>query len=109
MVRNARAIQADLLANFFLGRAEDFQRDGDTFLVSTTPQDFHAVLARLQQAGNSVTEAELAMVPRNTVAVSGKDAEQLLKLLDALESLDDVSKVFSNFDMDSSTIAEVAN
>ena len=89
--------------------AEDFQRDGDTFLVSTTPQDFHAVLARLQQADNSVTEAELAMVPRNTVAVSGKDAEQLLKLLDALESLDDVSKVFSNFDMDSSTIAEVAN
>ncbi|MEE8061441.1 MAG: YebC/PmpR family DNA-binding transcriptional regulator [Gemmatimonadales bacterium] len=87
--------------------AEDFQRDGDAFVVTTTPQDFHAVLQQLQARGQPVEDAELAMIPQNTVAVSGKEAEQLLKLLDALESLDDVSKVFSNFDMDSSTIAQV--
>jgi transcriptional/translational regulatory protein YebC/TACO1 len=48
------------------------------------------------------------MVPQNTVEVSGKEAEQLLRLLDAVEALEDVSKVFSNFDMATSTIAEVA-
>ena len=87
--------------------AEDFQRDGDALVVTTTPQDFHSVLQQLQARGQPVEEAELAMIPQNTVAISGKEAEQLLKLLDALESLDDVSKVFSNFDMDSSTIAQV--
>ena len=87
--------------------AEDFQRDGDAFVVTTTPQHFHAVLQRLQARGQPVEDAELAMIPQNTVAVSGKEAELLLKLLDALESLEDVSKVFSNFDMDSSTIAQV--
>ena len=40
------------------------------------------------------------MVPKNTVKVEGKDAEALLKLIEALEELDDVSKVFSNFDID---------
>ena len=87
--------------------AEDFQKDGEAYVVTTTPQSFHTVLEAIQARGQPVAEAELAMLPQNTVAVSGGEAEQLLKLLDALEALDDVSKVFSNFDMDSSTIAEV--
>ena len=86
--------------------AEDFQVEGDEFLVTTSPADFHAVLEKLTARGFSVSEAELAMVPQNTVEVTGQDADQLLKLLEALEALDDVSKVFSNFDMDTSTIAE---
>ena len=88
--------------------AEDFQADGDAYIITTSSAKFHAVLEKLKAQGLSVTEAELAMVPRNTLEVSGKDAEQLLRLLDAVEALDDVSKVFSNFDMDTSTIAEVA-
>ena len=46
----------------------------------------------------------LAMVPKNTVKLEGKDATQLLRLLEVLEELDDVSKVFSNFDIDASMI-----
>ena len=88
--------------------AEDFQADGDSYIVTTASSDFHAVLEKLKTRGLSVTEAELAMVPQNTVEVSGKEAEQLLRLLDAVEALEDVSKVFSNFDMATSTIAEVA-
>jgi YebC/PmpR family DNA-binding regulatory protein len=89
--------------------AEDFQADGDAYVVTTASSEFHEVLEKLKAQGLSVTEAELAMVPQNTVEVSGKDAEQLLRLLDAVEALDDVSKVFSNFDMDTSTIAEVTS
>jgi YebC/PmpR family DNA-binding regulatory protein len=88
--------------------AEDFSAEADTFIVSTSPADFHRVLDALKGGGFAVTEAELAMVPQNTVQVEGKEAEELLRLLDAVEALEDVSKVFCNFDMDSSTIAEVS-
>jgi len=88
--------------------AQDFLPEGDTFVVITTPMDFHRVLGTLKEANLPITDAELAMAPQNTVNVVGKDAEQLLRLLDSVEALDDVSKVFSNFDMDTATIAEVS-
>ena len=58
-------------------------------------------------AGIGVAEAEIGMIPQNSVLVEGKDAEQLLKLTEALEDDDDVSKVFSNFDIDQDTLAAV--
>lgn len=87
--------------------AEDFVREGDQFIVSTHPNDLHTVKDALAAKGIRAAEAELAMVPRNTVKVEGKDAEALLRLIEALEELDDVSKVFSNFDIDSE-LAEAA-
>ncbi|MGB7212898.1 MAG: YebC/PmpR family DNA-binding transcriptional regulator [Gemmatimonadales bacterium] len=86
--------------------AEDFARDGDQYVISTTPAEFHAVDAMLRSRKLVPDSAEIAMVPKNTVKVEGKDADTLLKLLDALEELDDVAKVFSNFDIDASTMAE---
>lgn len=86
--------------------AEDFERDGDQYVVSTEPNAFHSVREALERKGFKVDEAELAMVPRNTVKVEGADAERLIKLIEALEELDDVSKVFSNFDIDASELAE---
>ena len=56
----------------------------------------------LQARKLEIESAEIAMVPKNTVKVEGKQAEQMLKLIEALEELDDVSKVFSNFDIDAS-------
>jgi YebC/PmpR family DNA-binding regulatory protein len=87
--------------------AEDFAREGEQYVVATAPNDFHAVQDALKAKGYTVDSAELAMVPKNTVKVEGADAEQLIKLLDKLEELDDVSKVFSNFDIDASTLADV--
>ena len=46
------------------------------------------------------------MVPKNTVKVEGADAERILRLMEVLEELDDVSKVFSNFDIDAAQLAE---
>jgi YebC/PmpR family DNA-binding regulatory protein len=86
--------------------AEDFAREGDQYIVSTPPNDLHAVTAALQAKGLAIESAELAMVPKNTVKVEGADAERILKLVETLEELDDVSKVFSNFDVDADALAE---
>ncbi|MEP6573579.1 MAG: YebC/PmpR family DNA-binding transcriptional regulator [Gemmatimonadota bacterium] len=86
--------------------AEDFVREGDQYVVSTTPNAFHAVQDALKARGVEIESAELAMVPKNTVKVEGKQAEQMLHLMEVLEELDDVSKVFSNFDIDAAQMAE---
>jgi YebC/PmpR family DNA-binding regulatory protein len=80
--------------------AEDFRREEDQFIVTTTPNDFHAVKAALQAKGFTAVEAEIAMIPKNTIKVAGKEATSLLKLLEELEELDDVQKVWANFDID---------
>jgi len=86
--------------------AEDFAREGDQYVVTTAPASFHAVQDALRARGLGVDSAELTMVPRNTVKVEGPDAERILKLMEALEELDDVSKVSSNFDIDAAQLAE---
>lgn len=80
--------------------AEDFARQDDTYIVSTVPADLHAVKQSLEAAGLVPTEAELSWIPRSTVRVEGDNAQQLLKLIEALEDLDDVQKVDANFEMD---------
>jgi YebC/PmpR family DNA-binding regulatory protein len=86
--------------------AEDFTRDGEQYVITTLPATIHAVQDALRGSGVAVDSAELAMVPRNSVKVEGADAERMLKLIEALEELDDVSKVFSNFDIDAAQLAE---
>ena len=80
--------------------AEDFQRAGDQYEISTDPTAMHSVRSALESRGIDVVEAEIASVPKNTVRVEGKNAEALVKLLEELEDLDDVQKVAANFDMD---------
>ncbi|HZE76354.1 MAG TPA: YebC/PmpR family DNA-binding transcriptional regulator [Gemmatimonadales bacterium] len=86
--------------------AEDFSREGDQYVVTTSPAAFHAVQDALRTRGIAIESAELAMLPKNTVKVEGADAERILKLVEALEELEDVSKVFSNFDIDAAQLAE---
>jgi transcriptional/translational regulatory protein YebC/TACO1 len=74
--------------------------------VTTTPATFHAVQDALRDRGLAIESAELAMMPKNTVKVEGADAERILRLVEVLEELDDVSKVFSNFDIDAAQLAE---
>ena len=78
------------------------------YVVTTDPASFHAVKSALEARGIVPTEAELAMVPRTTVPVSGRDnIEALFKLIDALEELDDVQKVWANFDIDDAELADL--
>ncbi len=64
--------------------------------ILTEPTRFDAVRQKLEAAGLAVTGAELAWVPESTVGVSGESAERLGELIDALEDLDDVQKVWTN-------------
>ncbi|MBA3346887.1 MAG: YebC/PmpR family DNA-binding transcriptional regulator [Gemmatimonadales bacterium] len=85
--------------------AEDFTREGEQYVVTTAPSAFHSVQDAIKARQLEIDSAELAMVPRNTVKVEGADAERILRLVEVLEELDDVSKVFSNFDIDASHLA----
>jgi YebC/PmpR family DNA-binding regulatory protein len=88
--------------------AEDFRREDDIYIVTTDPASFHAVQAALEAKKVLAMESELAMVPKNTVSVSGKEnVDQLLKLIDTLEDLDDVQKVWANFDIDDADLADL--
>ena len=86
--------------------AEDFAREGDQYIVTTAPATFHAVQDALAGRKLAIDSAELTMVPRNTVRVEGVDAERILKLMEVLEELEDVSRVSSNFDIDAAQLAE---
>ncbi len=86
--------------------AQDFAQDGDEYVVSTAPNDFHAVMDRLRAGGFELASSEIAMVPKNLVRVEGADAQKVIKLIEVLEELDDVSKVFTNLDIDAVDLAE---
>ena len=85
--------------------AEDFASEGEQYVITTEPNALHEVKSALEAAGVTVTEAEVAYIPKNTVQVSGETATQLLKLLESLEDLDDVQKVAANFEMDADEMA----
>ena len=75
-------------------------------VVTTSVPDLHAVKSALDAKKMVSTSAEIAWIPKNTIRVEGKDAEALIKLLEAIEELDDVQKVEANFDMDVSEMAK---
>lgn len=79
--------------------AEDIKDQEDPIRIMTSPEDVMKVKDTLETNGYKV-EATVGYVPKNTVRVTGKDAERLLTLLNALEEMDDVQEVFSNFEMD---------
>ena len=80
--------------------AEDLQTDDkNNYTITTAPSGFDAVLEKIK-AKVEPESAEVTMLPKNYMAVEGKTAEQLLKLLDALDDHDDVQKVHANFDID---------
>ena len=86
--------------------AEDVAGDGEEFVITTEVSDFMAVQDSLKEAGIEWSSAELTRIPKSEVAVSGKDAEKLLKLMDMLDDLDDIQKVHSNADIDEAVLAE---
>lgn len=79
--------------------AEDFKNEGDTFVVTSSTEDF----AKLKEIfiANRITPtvAEVTMIPKNTLKVDGKDAKQTFRLVEALEEHDDVQHTYSNFDI----------
>jgi YebC/PmpR family DNA-binding regulatory protein len=86
--------------------AEEFDLDAEQLEVTTTPDTFEQVRRQLEEAGASVVRAEVSMVPKSTVALDSKKATQALRLLDKLEELDDVLRVFTNADFPDDALEE---
>ncbi len=73
--------------------------------VITDPADLHAVSQSLKDAGITITDAEMVLLPQNEVNLDPKSAVQVLKLISALEELDDVRRVYSNLEMTDEAVA----
>jgi YebC/PmpR family DNA-binding regulatory protein len=86
--------------------ADDVISDADGYQVMTAPENFPAVRDAIEKAGIAMAGAEVTMMPENTVKVSGRAAEQVLKMMEELEEHDDVQSVSSNFDIDDEELAQ---
>jgi YebC/PmpR family DNA-binding regulatory protein len=76
--------------------AEDVRDDGDNFEIITDPRDFEAVKTAMESAAIEYITAEITMLPQNTIDLKGKEAEQMIRLMENLEDCDDVQKVHTN-------------
>lgn len=79
--------------------AEDVNDEENEFEVITDPGDFEGVREVIEGEKIPYTLAEISMIPKNTVKLEGKKAQQMLSLMQALEDNDDVSNVYANFDI----------
>lgn len=79
--------------------ADDVITEDSDIVVTTPPSEFEGVKALITEAGLSFQNAEVTMVPQNSVKIEGKEAEHMLRLMEALEDSDDVQNVYSNFDV----------
>lgn len=79
--------------------AEDVKDEGDSYEVITDPSNFIEVREAIAEKGLKWETAEITMIPQTMVQVEGKQAEQMLKMMDKLEDNDDVQNVYANFDI----------
>ena len=107
---DADGIDGDALMEVALeAGAEDVVESDDGFEVIATPAAFEVTRRALEAGGFAVSHAEIAMQPKTMVPMSGKDAEMMLSLADALEDLDDVQGVHANFDISDEEMARLAS
>ena len=91
------------------GGAEDVERDGSSFRVTSEPESLTGVREAIEQAGIAVESSELTMIPKTTVSLEDEGAaKKTLRLIDALEENDDVQEVYSNFDIPERVMEAVA-
>ena len=79
--------------------AEDVREDNNNFEIITAPVDFESVKAAMDNASIPCLIAEITMLPQATTNLEGKEAEQMVKLMETLEDCDDVQKVYTNADI----------
>jgi YebC/PmpR family DNA-binding regulatory protein len=90
--------------------AEDVELDGSSFVISTPPEALSAVREAVEAAGFTVDSAELAMIPKATVAIEDEStAREVLRLVEGLEESDDVQDVYANFDIPETVLESVAS
>ena len=84
--------------------ADDMAEDGDSWEILTAPEAFEKVRDAVKALNLEPLSAEVAMIPQNYVKLTGKEAQQMLMLMEAIEDQDDVQHVWSNFDIEEKEI-----
>jgi YebC/PmpR family DNA-binding regulatory protein len=99
VVEKADVSEDKLMETALEAGAEDVREDGDNFEVICALEDFTGVKEAIDQAGIATVAAEVTMLPQNTTSLKGKEAEQMIRLMDMLDNCDDVQKVYTNADI----------
>lgn len=97
----------DVMLAALEGGAEDVRPSGTQWEVLTSPSDLPAVRAAIEAAGLGIESADITQMPSTDVPVDASSAAQVLRLVDALDDLDDVQAVYANFDIPDEVMAEV--
>jgi YebC/PmpR family DNA-binding regulatory protein len=87
---------------------EDLNDEGDTWEIISDPSSYDAVLAAVKAAGIPTVMSEVTMVASTYTKLEGSTANQMVRLLEVLEDLDDTQNVYSNFDMDAEQMEQAA-
>lgn len=87
--------------------AEDFSQEDEFFIITTNSKELYNVVHGLEKQGIKIDSADLEYVPQNTVPAND-NASQVIKLIEALEELDDVQNVYANFQIDDDILEQVA-
>ena len=104
VVGKSKASEEALLELITEAGADDMQEDGDNWEIFSSPDNFQKVSDALKNAGITSEVAEISMVPQTYVKLSGKPADQMLRLMEELEEHDDVQHVYANFDIETAEI-----
>ena len=88
--------------------AEDFRVDDDSIEIYTEPSNFETVREALEREKVAIANAETAMVPKTTLELEAKDTATVLRLMERLEELDDVQRVYSNLELSEEALKEYA-
>ena len=100
VVEKGKADEEKLLEIITDAGADDMNDDGSNWEILSAPENFHNVVERLKAAQIIPAAAEVSMVPQNYVKLTGKQADQMLRLMEELEDHEDVSHVYANFDIE---------
>ena len=99
VIEKTKADEEKLMTAVLDAGADDLQDDDDNWEVLSAPEVFPAVKEAVKQLGVEPATAEVSMIPQNYVKLEGKPAQQMVRLMEALEEHDDVQHVWSNFDI----------
>jgi YebC/PmpR family DNA-binding regulatory protein len=109
VVEKSKATEDDLLEIILEAGAEDLREDGSNYEIFTPPDKYEAVVEALGKNNIEMAASNLGQIPQNYVQLEGKQAQQLLRLMEELEDHDDVQNVWANFDIDEEEIAKYSN
>ena len=99
VIEKSKTQEETLMAAVLDAGADDLQDDGENWEVLSAPEAFPAVRDAVKGIGIEPASAEVSMIPQNYVKLEGKPAQQMVRLMDALDEHDDVQHVWSNFDI----------